>query len=376
MSVRRRTWRDPATGAVKQCWMVDVIVVHPDGQRERVRRVAPLQTKREAERYERELRRDLLDGEPQQSTKAEVPTFASFAKRFLGTYARSNNKRSEIESKQTILRVHLTPVFGELPLDRVDALRVEAYKARKLKEGLSAKTINNQLTVLRRMLAIAVEWGLVDAVPPVRWLRTPPPEFDFLTFDEAARLIEGADPEWRSMITVALRTGLRLGELLALRWRDVDLEAGRLVVRQAAARGVVSTPKNGRSREVPLSDDAQAALRDQRHERGELVFCGRDGSLLSRNACRRPLWRACKRAGIRRIGWHALRHSFASQLVMRGASMKAVQELLGHSTIEMTMRYAHLSPDARRSAVRLLDVREPVALTWATRRGVVFRFAA
>ena len=87
------------------------------------------------------------------------------------------------------------------------------------------------------------------------------------------------------------------------------------------------------------------------------MFCGDDGSLLTSESCKWPLWRACKRAGLRRIGWHVLRHTFASHLVMRGAPLKAVQELLGHSTMEMTMRYSHLSPDVRRDAVALLDRR-------------------
>ena len=85
------------------------------------------------------------------------------------------------------------------------------------------------------------------------------------------------------------------------------------------------------------------------------MFCDGDGHMLSKGACKWPLRRACRRAGLRRIGWHVLRHSFASHLVMRGAPLKAVQEMLGHSTIEMTMRYSHLSPDVRRDAVRLLD---------------------
>lgn len=74
-----------------------------------------------------------------------------------------------------------------------------------------------------------------------------------------------------------------------------------------------------------------------------------------KNEVKHPLWRACRKAGLRQIGWHVLRHTFASHLVMRGAAMKVVQELLGHATIEMTMRYAHLSPDVPRQAVKLLD---------------------
>jgi len=93
--------------------------------------------------------------------------------------------------------------------------------------------------------------------------------------------------------------------------------------------------------------------------RGELVFAKEDGRMLTQGDCKHPLRRACRVAGIRQVSWHVLRHSFASHLAMRGVALKAVQELLGHSTMEMTMRYAHLSPDVRRDAVRLLD--QPVS---------------
>jgi len=88
--------------------------------------------------------------------------------------------------------------------------------------------------------------------------------------------------------------------------------------------------------------------------RSLLVFSDSQGKMLTKGGTKAPLENALKRAGLRHIGWHALRHTFASHLVMRGAPIKAVQELLGHSTIEMTMRYSHLSPDARRDAVRML----------------------
>jgi integrase len=169
------------------------------------------------------------------------------------------------------------------------------------------------------------------------------------------RVIAREPDAWDDIWSALLSLGLRQGELLALRWSDVDLVAGRLVVRRSVWRGIPGPPKGGRSREVALSPEAVRALKAHRHLRGELVFCTDGGRMFTKNECKHPLWRACKRAGLRRIGWHVLRQTFASRLVMRGARLKAVQELLGHATIDMTMRYAHLSPHTRRDAVALLD---------------------
>lgn len=371
MSIRKRRWTDTATGEMKEAWMIDVKVTGQDGVLRRVRRVAPIQNRRAAERMEHQIREELLSADGKvASDPSEIPLFRDFAARFLETYAKTNNKPSEIENKESILRMHLVPAFGALTLAGIRPGHIEVYKARKLKQGLARKSINNHLTVLRRALAIAVEWNVIEVVPVIRWLEVPPPEFDFLTFDEAHSLIAAADDEWRAMITVAVRTGLRLGELLALRWSDVDLQAGRLVVRRAVSRGLVGTPKNGKSREVPLSEQAALALR-QHPRHGELVFCDQALMMFTRGATKWPLRRALSRAGLRQMGWHTLRHSFASQLVMRGAPLKGVQELLGHSTIEMTMRYSHLSPDARREAVRLLDIKDSAVLLWKTSTGTL-----
>lgn len=160
---------------------------------------------------------------------------------------------------------------------------------------------------------------------------------------------------------------------MALRWLDVDLGTGRIVVRRSVSRGVVGTPKNGRTREVPLSKQAVEALRIQTR-RSQLVSSAPEGSMLTKGATKWPLWRACRQAELRRIGWHVARHTFASHLVMHGVPIRTVQELLGHSSIEMTMRYAHLSPDARREAVELLDVKERVTLVWRMSNGTELRF--
>lgn len=340
MSVRRR--KDGR-------WQIDVVVWRGD-ERLRVRKAARAKSRAEALERERAERRKLEAG----AAPGGAPRLDVFAKEFLATYVQTTNKHSERESKRVILERHLVPALGAKRLDEITARVVEHYKAAKAADGYSPKTIRNHLAVLRRMLVLAKRYGMIADVPAIEWPKLPPQRFDFLTFEEAARLVSAAQGA-RPMIVIALRTGLRQGELLALRWEDVDLAAGRVVVRQAVYDGVTDTPKGGRTREVPLSDEARTALRELPSRfAGGLVFGGTKG------AAKWPLWSACRRAGLRRIGWHVLRHTFASHLVMRGVSLRAVQELLGHTDLKMTMRYAHLSPDVTRDAVRLLDGQDTI----------------
>jgi len=300
---------------------------------------------------ERSTRQALLTGRygRKEETEKECPRFDQFAVEFLNTYAVVNNKPSKVSAKRVNLNNHLVPLFGKMRLDEISARDVEAYKAAKLRQGFAPKTVNNQPAVLGRMLRIARKWELLDKVPENCLAISSPQEFDFLDFGEAERLIAGSESRWRPMIVLALRTGLRLGELRALRWEDVDLVTGRLVVRRAAWRDKIGTPKSGRQREVPLSDQTLSALMGHQDLRGNFVFCADEGTLLTTVSCKWPVWRTCRRAGIRRIGWHVLRHTFASHLATKGAPLKAVQELLGHTDIKVTMRYAHLSPGETQS---------------------------
>ncbi len=332
-------------------WRYRRLVTLPDGSKERISGTPEVNTKVAAEMAEREHIARLLAGVVE---KKEAPTFAKFAADFMA-YASTNNKHSEIASKEQIIRTHLGPDFGSARLDAIGPKQIEIFKAKKLAEAYAPKTINNFLIVLHRLLALAHEYGEIAKVPHFKWMKAPKPDFDFLTFDEALQLERGAEGIWLVMITLARHAGLRQGELLGLEWTDLDLDRGLVRIQRAYVRGRIGTPKSGKGREVPLNGTVVAALRTL-PKRSGVVFVDDAGKRIDKARCKWPLWSACKKAGLRRIGWHVLRHTFASHLAMRGAPLKAIQELMGHADINQTMRYMHLSPDVRMDAVRLLEV--------------------
>lgn len=333
-------------------WRIDVVIRRGKEQLRFKKAAKGARNRSEALAMERAFRASL---EKKADPRAKVPLFDDFSADFLEKYARANNKDSEYESKRTIINLHLGPWFSGQRLDEIGPEGIEAYKASKLELGLVAKTVNNHLAVLSKLFNLAIEWGRLERAPRVKRLKMPAPEFTFFTQTESRKLIESS-AGWSPMVAVALHTGLRIGELLGLRRQDVGPE--RLVVRQAIVRGKITTPKSHRPREVALNRTAREALAHAGAytvPRDGYVFHDGAGKALSRGACKWPLWLACKRAGLPLVGWHVLRHSFASQLAMSGVAIRSIQELLGHADLKMTMRYAHLSPKVTEDAVRALD---------------------
>lgn len=231
--------------------------------------------------------------------------------------------------------------------------------AKSLADGglrLAAKSVNDHLAILRALLNLAVEWGELAFAPKLKQLKVQHKDIQFLSFEETERFVRVAATEWKAFVVTALKTGLRVGELLALKWEDLDLVAGRLLVRRTLWHDQEGTPKGGQTREVPLSNEAIATLKAHRHLKGDYVFCETNGKRLTHSRVKSVVPSTCKKAGLaKRLTTHDLRHTFASHLLMRGVALKAVQELLGHATMEMTMRYAHLSPEVKREAVQVLD---------------------
>lgn len=350
---------------IRNTWWVDFRF-----KRDRFRKRSPENSRAGAIEYEAMIRQKLARGEPLDPAPAPAPSpaFSAFSAEWLEVYVRTNNKPSVQESEARILRTHLVPFFGRMQLKNIDHINVERYKAEKLADGLKAKTINNHLGILAKCLNTAVEWKQDLNPIRIKRLRTPIPPFKFLTPDESTRLLSSwSSPEWQAMAQTALHTGLRLGELFGLRWQDVDLDNRQIIVRQSIVSGIVGVPKNYRERTIPLTGNVLSALRNL-PRRGELVFTRDNGEALTRGMAQNAILHACRKAGIQQIGWHALRHTFASHLGANGTPITAIQALLGHSNINMTMRYTHTSPSALRDAVRVLET-QPEGLSpyfWAT----------
>ena len=252
-----------------------------------------------------------------------------------------------------MLAVHIVPRLGAYPLDRIDTALVDRFRCALVERGLSAKSVNNVLGVLRRLLGTAREWSLLREVPLCRPLRTVAPTIRYVPERDLQALVAAAESPWRLMILCGARTGLRFSELVELRWDDIDFDARMMHVRRANVRGIVGTTKTYRERHIPLTQDLYAALARRRAPCGLVFHC--DGEFIRHAAAQDAILRASRRAAIAPVTWHMLRHTYASHLVMAGATLAAVKDLMGHSTIDMTLRYTHLSTDHLRSAVELLE---------------------
>jgi integrase len=182
---------------------------------------------------------------------------------------------------------------------------------------------------------------------------------NFYEDEQYARLVEAAkriDGRVHLMIMLGGDAGLRRGEIVALKQCDVDTRRNQIHVRRAAWRGIEDSPKSGRGRIIPMTDVLASAIGANRHLRGPNVLYADDGSPADENLLQDWMEQATRRAGLDVTrSLHILRHTFCSRLAMKGAPAKAIQELAGHQSLGTTLRYMHLTPAARESAIRLLD---------------------
>jgi len=320
-----------------------------------VRRSTGTTDKRLAEAILAKVRVTLVEGRFFDRLEEQDRTFAELMARYLKERSVLKAPKSQERDRQCLN--HLLPVLGEKTLVEVTPRLVTEYKTLRRMNAKPA-TINKELGLVRHAFNVARrEWQWCRE-NPVQGVSFEPVrnEIDrWLTPTEERQLMKVAFPWLQEIIVLALHTGLRQGEILALQWQDIDFERGTLLVRHS---------KNGTRRTVPLNTTVFELLAAKQATVGSemgFVFPTQGGSHLNPRYLVRAFQKAVRRAGIAHVRFHDLRHTFATRLVQRGVDLYRVQRLLGHKTSLMTQRYAHHSPESLREGVRVLEDAEPVS---------------
>ena len=282
-----------------------------------------------------------------EKTRKPVP-FSKLAERYR-EYGASTKRAWEEEKR--ILEM-FARLFGDTPLSQITTWQIEKWKAERHKE-VKPGTVNRQLTVIKHMFRKAVEWGMTASNPAtgVRRFSVNDQRTRFLTGEEIQRLLKPCEEQITSpwllpLVTLALNTGMRQGELLGLRWEDVNLERGLITVKQT---------KTLRLKTIAINEPAREALKWLQENRyGDFLFMWPWGEMIGRTTVHDAFKKACNTAGIADFRFHDLRHTFASHLVMAGVDLVTVKELMGHVGISMTVRYSHLVPEHKAQAVAKL----------------------
>lgn len=289
-------------------------------------------------------------------------------------------------SKKTLSRINqcFLSLLGNKKLQEITPLEIEQWRTQRLKSGRSTETVNRDIATFKAALSKAVEWGMLTVNPlgSLKLLKIDSRiNVRFLSKDEEIRLRTAIDQreqkirearatanQWRKernynlfdelnphqfvdhlkpMVLLSLNTGMRQGELFSLTWQNVNFEQSNLTI-------VGNKAKSGKTRHLPLNTEAKSVLVNWRKQTPEtnFVFPSKDGNQL--NNVRKSWLRLLKLADIINFRWHDMRHHFASKLVMAGVDLNTVRELLGHSNLLMTLRYAHLAPEHKAKAVEML----------------------
>jgi integrase len=279
--------------------------------------------------------------------------FEVFAEEYLNLHSKVNNRAWKDNDARSI-RV-LTKTFGGKMLSEITPFVVEKYK-QKLMERLMPATVNRYLACLQSMYNKAIAWERFSGGNPVarvKKLKENNARTRFLTAEEIKRLLDNSTEHLRVIIMVAVSTGMRSGEIFSLKWEAMDFERGFIYLTQT---------KNGERREVPLNEHAKRELMAYpRHASSPYVFCNSDGSFIK--SVKGSFSTALEKAKIANFRFHDLRHTAASHLVMSGAELNTVREILGHKSMQMTMRYSHLTADHKKQAVDLLSRRLDTVLS-------------
>ena len=344
-------------------------VIEADGGRGRVQRstvlglVSEIPTRREAQALLEQRLRPLNLGlqRPQSTMRLADYVQGEWTSLVLPTL-----KYSTRVGYRRLVEGHLIPYWGDWRLGDITKLDVQRFIAEKFRQGRAWQTVRNAWIVLSGILDSAVEFGYLT-VNPAHGVKFPPQsprkEPKILTAEDFLNLLAHLREPFRSMVALAALTGLRIGELLALRWRAVDLNSGTIRVVESVYEGQFQSPKSEKSiRTVPLGPVTRGLLESHRRrwvrlKPEDLVFPNERGRPYDGgNLLKRVLRPAAEAAGIGHISWHQFRHIHCSLLHDLGVPVKVAQEQLGHASVETTLNvYTHVIQDTHRRAIENLE---------------------
>lgn len=313
-----------------------------------IRKSTETDDKKLAKRIFEKIKGQIAEGKWFERLPGEDYTFKEIMDRYLEecSSAKGSTDRDKISLK------HLLPFFGDKIVTHILPRDVSEYKALRRKEGASPATINRELALMKHCFNVARrEWEYVrdNPVSMVSMEKEPPPRDRWLTREEGSKLLACSAAWLHRMIVFSVETGLRRGELLNLRWSDVQLQVKVIVVWGA---------KTKERRSVPLSQRAFQVLQTIRKmgETGEFVFTNSQSKeQVNVQTLRTAFDTAIRRAGIINFHWHDLRHTFASRLAQAGVDPYTIQKLMGHKSFVTTQRYAHHYVDSLRRGIAVLD---------------------
>lgn len=300
--------------------------------------------KRLADKIYLERRHQLVEEKSFPSERGKNLRFDAMCKLYMDKHAKVN-KRSWRDDE--IIVAKLLRHFGSKALAAITPQTVEEYKAGR-KGYVKDATINRELTVLKTIFSKAMLWGYAakNPVKQVRFYKEELKPIRILTAEERRRLFDAAPEFLRPIILFALKTGMRKGEILNLKWQDVDLANHNIHVRRTKA---------GKMRVIPMHPDISEALEKMpRAEKSSYIFDVQGKRFKDFGAVRTSFDAAVKKADLENLTFHDLRHNFATELIQKGADMRTVQEYLGHSSLAMVQRYTHVTEGIRRSTIQLL----------------------
>ena len=344
-------------------------VIQPDGTVERILRseVLGLVSEIPSRRDARILLQSRLAAINSGQRRAQATmSFGAFVADHFEPVALPTLKPATQEIYSFLLRKHLLPRFRDCRLCDITRAEVQPFLIGKLKNGYAWETTHHLRSLLSKVIGTAVDWNFLSdnrvrgTKMPERSLKRP---HRFLSLDEVRRLLAASEEPVRTIVLIAVMTGLRIGEILALRWGRINLAAGTLRVEETCYKGTFGTPKTRASRrEVPLTPGVVQALQSRRAScrdiaDGALVFSTRLGTpLAAKNLRRRQLHPASQQAGLGSVDWHSLRHTHGTLLHEQGTPLRVAQAQLGHSHMTTTLQiYTHASGSAQRQAVDQLE---------------------